>query len=755
MTLEPVAGEAGHWRDPDWDGASAGTFAIIIGCSKYPYFMDGDQVGAVPMRWMKEAQRLGQLYVSALTGRTFFDWLSGEYTLDGAPPVSCRMLLSPTTDELAADPRLGENLLDPTLPNCKQAIAQWLGDINGLSKAAREASRIMFFFSGHGLQSTQDQQILLPSDYLGDGLLSYDHALSTQNLLHGLKTLQVPYRYYFLDACRNDSIEIKQMRPKGDQFLPVYPTSENYPDIETDAMLYATTEAQQAWQPTHPNDGPSLYGRALLDGLRGTPSIQLQTEASKLTVGFFALEEYMNERIKELLAAHHSTDTQRVQPGGLTRPRAVTELPIDFYDGMFFGASPSPSQPGAPAAPMGFNDLADVVEFQNFAKTRNYAEAFDFDAPQENLSTFEFSRAVPVSLQSDMWRTDFNIGHDLFGHETVTSLFSYTLQVAALEQRRWLDTNDVKLLRVDRTEIPASGVLSGEKTATSGHPEQTRYRIVLGIPNHDNVGHWLQVSGMHDGAVGVFLPQVEVVCPDIMAQYVLHVDVTHLRGPDIYGPMVTTMTAAPMAVGDTPIAEATRIWLRYQKDSARSAVTNFEGSQLEELLRGKLASPMAAIIAASVLLRADRLDLLHDWLRNVADWFPQYSDGAVFWAEQVMRQEKDPQRAVIEATKYLVTIPDRGLPMTSEGLSYAASLLDRLTPDRQIMDDATRTRFDEAQALVEEALVLFRPSGLFTSFANFDVAASAPIPDGLAPPVQIVPDGIMIHGILLALGNKD
>jgi hypothetical protein len=612
----------------------------------------------------------------------------------------------------------------------------------------------MFFFSGHGLQSTQDQQILLPSDYLGDGLLSYDHALSTQNLLHGLKTLQVPYRYYFLDACRNDSFEIKQMRPKGDQFLPVYPTSENYPDIETDAMLYATTEAQQAWQPTHPNDGPSLYGQALLEGLRGTPSIQLQTETSKLTVGFFALEEYMNERIKELLAAHQSTDTQRVQPGGLTRPRAVTELPIDFYDGMFFGAAPAPTQPGTPAAPMGFSDLSDVVEFETFTKTRNYADAFDFDAPQEQLSTFEYARPVPVSLQSDTWRNDFNIGHELFGHETVTSLFSHTLRVAALEQRRWIDTIDVKLLRVDRTEIPASGMMNGEETATAGHPEQTRYRIVLGISNHDSVGHWLQVSGMHDGAVGVFLPQVEVIWPDNMAQYVLHVDITHQRGPDIYGPRVTAMTAAPMAAGDTPIAEATRIWLRYQKDSARSAVTDFESSQLEELLRDKLSSPMAAIIAASVLLRADRLDLLHDWLRNVADWFPQYSDGAVFWAEQVMRQEKDPLLAVVEAAKYLATIPDRGLPMTGEGLSYAASLLDRLTPDRQIMDIATRSRFDEAKTLVESALVLFRPNGLFTSFANFDVEDPAPISDGVAPPVQMVPDGFKIHGVLLAFGSN-
>lgn len=749
MTLTPVAGEAGHWRDPNWDGTTPGTFAIIIGCSSYPYLMGGDEVRTETRAWMKEAQRLGQLYVSALTGRKFFDWMSAEYTLDGAPPVSCRMLLSPTADELAAEPRLEDNLLNPTLENCRQAITQWVSDINGLGKAAREASRLLFFFSGHGLQSTVDQQILLPSDYLGDDLRSFDHALSTQNLLHGLKTIEVPYRYYFLDACRNDASEIRQMRPQGNQFLPVYPTSESYQEIETDAILYATTEAQRAWQPTHPDMGPTLFGRALLDGLRGTPNIKLNTEGNKSTVGFFALEEYMNGRIEELLAQHQSSDTQRVQPGGMPRPRAVAELPmmgiIHPHDAILPGSPPSQVGEGSPMAPMGFDGLKDVVEYQNFSITRSFEKVFDFGELQSNPTTFEYSRSVPANMQTDTWQTDFNIGHELFGHETVTSIFSETLQIAALDQRRWLDTDEVRMLRVDRTEIPV----------TDNQPEQTRYRIVLGIKDDDRTGHWLQLSGSNDGSAGVLLPRVEVTEHDEMAQFVLRVDVTHLRGPKVYGVRINAMTAAPMAVGDELVAQATRLWLRYQANSAGAAVTDFEGSQLEELLRGKRLSPMAAIIAALVLLRAGRFDLLHNWLRNVHNWFPQYPDGAVLWAEQVMRQEKDPVSAVQQAAKALATLPERGLPMTGEGLSYAASLLDRLTPDRGIMDEATRAGFDQAKALVNEALVLFRPGGLFTSFANFGSLVPAPKPITMTPPIEIVSDGISIHGVFLAFNQAE
>jgi len=743
MSLTPVAGTPGHWRDPGWDGNSPGTFAILIGCSRYPWLKGGQNVGPAPMKWIKEAQKLGQLYVSALTARRVFDWMCWEYAMDDAPPVSCRLLLSPTGEELIADPEIGTHPLDPTLANCKAAITASLADINALPEPAREKSRLIFFFSGHGLQSTIDRQILLPSDYLGDGLPSFNHALSTKNLLNGLNIIKVPYRYYFLDACRNDTDEIRQLQPKGDEFLPEYPTYHSYQKIEVDALLYATTAAQRAWQPTDPKEGPTLFGQALLDGLRGTPNIRLEQEDGKKAVKFFNLESYMNGRIAELLKTHQSTAHQVVQPGGLARPRVVTQLPKILPEEVAGEGFPLPSPPGdlsdlihlsdlsyegdAPGAPLDW--LEDVIEFEEDSvneeapeeagaaegaaedgRTGEAPEPPEPPAPRRKPANFEFSYSVPIKQQTQAWRQDFNLGHSYFGHETTTALFAHTLRVASLCQLRWLRNDEVRLLRVDRSEMPGEGEGLG----------QTRYRIALGVSHFDERGHWLQLFGARGTGSGVLLPMDDLMFRSGMAEYVLRVDVTHLGGPEVFGPEISALTAAPMAVGSGPVVEATRLWHRYQGESADRAVSDFEGSRLEKLLQRKAESPLAAIIAALVLLRADRLDLMHDWVRNVADWFPEFADGPVLWAELILRQGTDPKKAARDAAKSLARLSQRGLPVTGEALSYAATLMDRLSRDLQIMDDETRISFLKAKAEVDDSLAYFRPGGLFASFVNFE-----------------------------------
>ena len=325
--LKPVTGSPGHWRDPTWNGTSPGTFAIVIGCSRYWHLNDGSDVRVVAEPWMREAQGLGQLYVSALTGKRFFDWMRAEYSVDQAPLVSCRLLLSETAQELKVDPELATHQLEPTFPNCSSAIAAWVNEVNALQDSIREQSRLIFFFSGHGLQSTIERQILLPCDYLGDAAANFNYAISTENLVHGLDRIAVPYRYYFVDACRNDTREIREMRPTGREILPVYPSRYTYRHKKNDAVLFATTASLQAWQPTDPALGPSLFGQALLDGLRGTPEIELTEKDGRKAVEFFKLESYVNARIAELLKQHQSLETQRVEPGGTPRPEIVTELP--------------------------------------------------------------------------------------------------------------------------------------------------------------------------------------------------------------------------------------------------------------------------------------------------------------------------------------------------------------------------------------------------------------------------------------------
>lgn len=164
------------------------------------------------------------------------------------------------------------------------------------------------------------------------------------------------------------------------------------------------------------------------------------------------------------------------------------------------------------------------------------------------------------------------------------------------------------------------------------------------------------------------------------------------------------------------------------------AVSAFEMSVIEQMVRAKLDSPLAATVAALVLLRANRLDLLHDWLGNLADGFDERPYGPALWAEQVMRQQADRDTAIDEAADYLAELLRRGLPHTSEGLSYAARLSNTLTRLGARVPNPQGARLAALTPHVRAALPDFRPGGLFTTYAGFDPATE---PNGLVGPFAV------------------
>ena len=357
------------------------------------------------------------------------------------------------------------------------------------------------------------------------------------------------------------------------------------------------------------------------------------------------------------------------------------------------------------------------------------------------------------SARSAGWPTDYNSAHHLFGHETTTELFLDRMQVAAMGRKAWLPNSAIRLLRVDRSEAPSAPDRLG----------RMRYRMLVSIDDQDKIGHWLQFADQTDAASGVMLAQDHSMHYDGSPEYLLHVELVDRVGPKKFGLEIVALEGAPHAVGSGPVARATAIWRRYRANDAQQAVREYEGSELEMLVRGKLESPLAATIAALVLLRANRLDLLHNWMRNTANQFPQFSDGAVLWAEQVWRQSDDRAEAVSTAIEYLSRIPKQGLPVTEEALSYASSLLYRLKPDLDEMSTDARATVDSAHELVEQALPFVRGGGLFTSFAKFrpdgiyrerESASRLPLPVSLedTDPIEWVENGLVINGIYLERG---
>jgi hypothetical protein len=101
-----------------------------------------------------------------------------------------------------------------------------------------------------------------------------------------------------------------------------------------------------------------------------------------------------------------------------------------------------------------------------------------------------------------------------------------------------------------------------------------------------------------------------------------------------------------------------------------SATADF-GLQAKELLRAKRQDPVAAAVGAYALLRFADLKRLHEWTENLRHWFRWLPDGVAIRAEHLARRGRHE-----EAFRVLMELPHRGVPLFSDGLSFA---LDRLS----------------------------------------------------------------------------
>jgi hypothetical protein len=667
MRLEPSNAEPGLWVNLDCQAGEPGTFAVVIGVSRYAHLADGE----APAR---ETYGLGQLKVSALTAFEVFRWLAERFQVEGCPLARCWLLLSPTDEERAHEPRIADHLTLPSFDNCKKALRCWRQHMQDLPRPAAEQSRALFFFSGHGLELYQEHQVLLPSDYLAPPSPSWNDAISTDNLKKGLASLAVPHQFFFLDACRNDYYALRSKQVTGADLLSE-DESALVNAVRIAPLLYATASGQQAFQPSEPIKGLSLFGRALLDGLVGTPEIALACQGSVCSVNLYPLHGYVKQRVAELLAQAGAQVGQPVKLSGI-----VDNEPITYLDRA--AVQPRPAPPVRRRIP--HSGVPEAV----------------FEAPAEASrverllqSVFTHTRLVEPLLRRRSWFEDLALGHDLFGSEQVTEVLTRRLKLYALGKRRWVDPEMIALHAVERDEGASS------------------YRAEVAIEADDRVGHWLQLTDMAGTAYACVLPSDRTARPHYQVEF----DITR----DDAGLRLNRLEAYLSANSPSPLGVAADLWQRYRTADLGEAVSAFEMSALERMVREKLESPLAATVAALVLLRANRLDLLHDWLRNLAHWFDERPDGPALWAEQLMRQQAG--KAIEEAADYLAELLPRGLPHTSEGLSYAARLSDTLSRLGNRVPQPPRLA-----ALAEHirhALPLFRPGGLFTSYAGFDPAA--------------------------------
>jgi hypothetical protein len=674
----------GLWSDPGWRPGTPGTFAVIIGVSRYRHLKGGtaptDPQGKA---WIAEAAELGQLHVSAVTAFQTFNWLAGQYRHD-APLARCWLLLAPTALEepLLTLPGGGAaRWAEPSLQNCDAAIRWWSETMGRLPAAAAAQSRGLFFFSGHGLESTQERQLLLPSDYLAAPQPNINAAISTSNLRYGLGSLKVNQQLFFVDACRNDHKELRGKEMVGTKILVEEDTSVLSPDLLT-PVLYSTGPGQRSWEYLDPTKGISIYGQALLDGLRGRPDIDIKGLGQQGRIELSPLEQYVRARVLQLLVAAKSKQRQNVRLGG----QSDTSMTITYVDRAAIPvASPGPGVP-----PGGGGGLEKRIR--------------PAPPPYDVLVA-----GTPIREESAMrdfssrWLEDWNEGHRLFGSENVTDLWQNQTKVWLLDKRQWRGPQVIRIAEVARNK------------------GRDRYSVRLQIAAKDQIGYWLQITDAQGTVHACMLPCDLPVNQEDGRKPVYEVsfDCSPVRKG-----RRRSITRLQANLGDRsgPLSYAATLWRRYTTEHVAAAVEELEAQELKQVVAEKIKSPLAAIIAALVLLRANRLDRLpQQWLKNLANWFPAIPDGAVLFAVRRLREKQTTKdgarRALQEAAAQLLTVRDRGIPRTGEAFDYAVSLVGRLKDAEELNADV-RQGLNELGIYLDHCLAFYRTGDLFSSFSN-------------------------------------
>lgn len=683
MPLMASEAEPGLWINSDASIDGAGIHALLIGVSRYDHLADGKSPAP-------DTYGLGQLSASAHTAYRFFIWLRDQYVLSGLPIARVRLLMSPiqkgigkaTDDELAGcDATVCDHAPDATFANCQTALERWYADMEGLKSTS--IGRSLFLFSGHGMERRQNFQVLLPSDYLRPPGQLINNAISTPNISDALSYLpRVTSHVLLLDGCRNDVDKLRGVTGtrvlNDEQTTPINPLFEK-------AVLYATASGLRSYSPK--TGGLSLFGQALMDGLRNQPEPNLDEPPMELSmrntvpvVEINRLASYMKGRVAALIRAARENVIQVVRsevassdPG---TPIELTELPT--VPPRIVGLGPlettrSPRRGLGPKKPSGV-----------WLNER-----------------YQQSRVAALPPPDADRRDQINGFHAVFGSEAVTYPWLDTLSVVGISTGESFDHRDVEILS------------SAQALRTSS---LHRVRILFRITPRDRIGH---VMGIEDGQGKRF----SCVLPADVDRRTFQLEI------DADGYALINFAAFLSSENESPAGTIAAAWELHRAKDPLSAAADLMNNGTEGflkdafrdgecVLREKLRSPLAATMAAVLLLKGNQFERMHDWARNLANWFPDMPDGVVIWTEQCRRMARgrplDPQLLAW----FTRELSKRSLPFTSDGLDIASDLLRNIVRGRWPVDKATRRRACWLTYRLSRVSPYFLDTGFFCSYGN-------------------------------------
>ncbi len=617
MKLHPQ-GSAGHWQNPDWEPGTPGTFAVVIGVSVYHHLLGGDRERA------GISYELGQLEVSALAAQRFFDWLSAEHRIKGAPIAHAWLLTNPTRAELVANPRLGEHHLPATFDACRDSIRAWHATMKpDLTPTSAPESHAIFFFCGHGLEKGYQNQILLLGDYLRPPGEVRNEALSSMNLWEGLGSLHVPNQFFFLDACRKFQRGLRKVRLKGTDVLDVEEGEGRV--VRCPPVLRASVSGEGAYQQRYDSAGTSVFTDTLLGGLRARHGFEADCEPTECLVRIKPLSTYVHEIVRRFTARHGLL--QSVPLGGETYgDPVVTTLP-GRSPSLPPGSGPDPGDPaygpdddGLSLSPFGLpiSEMPDV-----------------WDLPPIEEGT-QFLAIRPVDPKN------------VFGSEWMSRSWDATRM---LDRRRMTWNSSAKFMRLSRVARSRDGNL---------------VRVVFNL--HPNLGP------------GIFVFPEQIVQGDWRRDCAAFIP-GNLLGPADYVLEVVKERESPRGIASfevggrarpgTVLAKLLRARAARQRGQRSQALAILDTAMRELLGPTSQEHPFLTVLAATIMseLRPDYdfsiFSPYSSWLREIPDWTVLVNASRL--------AEDSSSEGWVKVAEQLTRVRDQGLPW----LPYGRHLLER------------------------------------------------------------------------------
>ena len=298
------------WRKSDvFNSNQPCMHALVIGTSYYTYLPQNP--GDPPPDGVRETLGLGQATTPASSALTFARWLESDYYNPDAPMGSIRLLVSPSQEEKDQHTALANSestVLNANTNNVKSALRAWKQDCE------RNRDNVaVFFVSGHGVNITKDDSIVLLEDFGNPVENILGCAMDIGGIWRGMSNNRAAKtQFYFVDACR-----IKPSAFKKYEHTPAGVTldSEETTKVEAAPIYYAA--APSSFALGEPGRG-TLFCQALLDCFK-LHGVEAPDSNGRWVVTTSSLKNALEQRVSAIAESHD--EEQVFDSGGRMRNR--------------------------------------------------------------------------------------------------------------------------------------------------------------------------------------------------------------------------------------------------------------------------------------------------------------------------------------------------------------------------------------------------------------------------------------------------